>query len=1085
MRQVAAKLAEEIRDIAARARTGEELKAGAFSCLGPALKRLGIHIPLDHEKDTPLQGQADAVFACLSLKFQNPGMLSTRAGLNQSRGQLIRCLTAQAGRFPGGREEALKKMVGVALDGERIFFQRYRAKANREDPSASYQLQPPLIQDVYLEGEFELLGPFEVNKQSIASFLLYLRALSRRCLTPESLALKFGPKGELAAHWVPKLYQKLVCDPNAKVSTLFGEWERLFGIIYGQQSGRAETDAQELARVYHVPGRVELKPLLFSVHTYYALLMKLLAVELVSLQSGAFFPPFIAELPSLVDNQLRERLIQLEEGELFSQMGIRNFLDGDPFGWYLAVWDEELAEGARGLARALAEFEPATAIFEREASRGLLKKLVQHLVPKKLRDNLGEYYTPDWLAELVLNRVKYEGNPDHRLLDPGCGWGTLLVQAIKRMREYARAERISSRVLTDKILKNVIGFDLNPLAVIAARTNYLLALGSLFSYNRPIEIPVYLCDSILTPRQHAELFGTGYRMPSLVGDFVIPEEIIDNAAMEKLTALVEECVQAECSEDDFLRRAAGALEIEKKATESMLSDLYDKVISLARQGKNGIWARLLKNAFAPLFVGKFDFVVGNPPWVNWQSLDKEYRKATEGLWQKYGLFPHKSLRAKLAGAKDYQAVLMAYACMDQYLSRRGWLGFLITQTVFKGKGGGEGFRRLRLGDGEPIKIEAIDDMTRLKPFAAAANRAGLFVCQKGATTRYPISYVLWQKEKGSDFNADSSLEDVVRKTRRANLWAAPLDAKQSASPWLTGRRKAVTAMANVLGPSAYRARAGACTWANGVYWLKVSSARPDMLVVVENIQQASRQTLREVKTCLELELIHPLLKGKDVSRWRAEPAAHILVPHRRDDGRPVDEPWLRGRLPYTFAYLKSFQSLLSQRSGYKKLLQASGAPFYSLYDVGPYTFAPFKLVWREQAGSLIAAVVGSEEGKPVVPDHKLTLIPFESSAEAHYVCGVLNSSIPQLIVKAYIVETSTSTQVLENIGLPKFDPDSRFHKRLCQLSQKAHGLAAGNNEQGEEELAQLEEEINLAAADLWGLTLADLAEIKRSLTELG
>ncbi len=48
---------------------------------------------------------------------------------------------------------------------------------------------------------------------------------------------------------------------------------------------------------------------------------------------------------------------------------------------------------------------------------------------------------------------------------------------------------------------NVVGFDLNPLAVISARTNYLLALGDLLQHRSgEISIPVYLADSILTPQ---------------------------------------------------------------------------------------------------------------------------------------------------------------------------------------------------------------------------------------------------------------------------------------------------------------------------------------------------------------------------------------------------------------------------------------------------------------------------------------------------------------------------------------------------------------------------------------------------------
>src|SRR5262249_48647938 len=138
-----------------------------------------------------------------------------------------------------------------------------------------------------------------------------------------------------------------------------------------------------------------------------------------------------------------------------------------------------------------------------DSSRDLLKHLYQDLMPKTLRHNLGEYYTPDWLAERTLGLVDgvqeetvratddggktvriqvYRGDPDKRLLDPACGSGTFLVMAIRRIKEFAWKNGVSERDLLRKILANVVGFDLNPLAVISARTNYLLALGDLMQH---------------------------------------------------------------------------------------------------------------------------------------------------------------------------------------------------------------------------------------------------------------------------------------------------------------------------------------------------------------------------------------------------------------------------------------------------------------------------------------------------------------------------------------------------------------------------------------------------------------------------
>ena len=69
------------------------------------------------------------------------------------------------------------------------------------------------------------------------------------------------------------------------------------------------------------------------------------------------------------------------------------------------------------------------------------------------------------------------------MLDPACGCGTFLVLAIRRILDYAEGSLVwrtrGEQELVSEILENLVGFALNPLAVIAARTNYLLALGRL------------------------------------------------------------------------------------------------------------------------------------------------------------------------------------------------------------------------------------------------------------------------------------------------------------------------------------------------------------------------------------------------------------------------------------------------------------------------------------------------------------------------------------------------------------------------------------------------------------------------------
>jgi len=115
-------------------------------------------------------------------------------------------------------------------------------------------------------------------------------------------------------------------------------------------------------------------------------------------------------------------------------------------------------------------------------------------------------------------------------------------------------------------------------------------------------------------------------------------------------------------------------------------------------------------------------------------------------------------------------------------------------------------------------------------------------------------------------------------------------------------------------------------------------------------------------------------------------------------------------------------------------------PFYSMFDVGTYTFAPWKVVWTRLA-RIEAAVVSLHEGKPIVPQETVTLVECPSANEAHYICALVNSSPFQFAAISYSQEggkSMGSMHILEHIRIPRFDPNDPVHLRLAELSEQAH-----------------------------------------------
>ncbi len=1099
----AAQLAERILRAAQKAQSEEDLKIAVESALERALTALGIESMPEYEK-TILRGSADAVYGHVVIEYERPGKLAKDAGRAETVGQLMRYLLGQTDKQGTKQAEALSKMIGVSLDGKQILFVRHTATERGREFSLPGLPggQLTLFEEKGVSGRFQVLGPYPVNEDSVNVFLLYLRSLARKPLTPEALARDFGPSGEVAGALVGALHAALKANfRHPQVATFFGEWERLFGIVYGEELGKAEADARELAKLYRVPGKPELKPLLFTVHTYYALLMKFLAVELVSLQGGMLVTSFASDLPALTESELSAKLTDLEAGGLFNKFGIVNFLEGDFFRWYLDAWGKDLASAVRQFAQTLAQFEPATSTLEPDSTRDLLKKLYQYLIPKSLRHDLGEYYTPDWLADRLLNQLGYDGDPEARLIDPSCGSGTFPILALKRLRQRGVEQLLTGKQIAEAALKNIVGFDLNPLAVIAARTNYLLALGDLIRHVRPVEIPIYLCDSILTPTESGgqlELFAAGYTIHTTAGDFKIPTETVREREMEKLAALLEEAVQGEYAAKDFLARARRELTLTEPATERALKDLFETMAALHKKKRDGIWARLLKNAFAPVFVGKFDFVAGNPPWINWESLSQEYREATKQMWEDYGLFSLKGHAARLGGGKKDLSMLFTYAVADHYLKPGGKLGFVITQTVFQTKGAGAGFRRFKLGDGDLLGVMAVDDMVDLQPFEGASNWTAVVVLKRGAKTHYPVPYTLWKRKAGGRVGLDWTLEEVMKTTTRANLSANPVDEKDLTSPWMTGRNRVTKALTKAKGQAAYKAHAGVCTWADGVYWLRVLDKRPDGLLVVENLAESGKRELPTVQAEIEPGLLYPFIGWKNIGRFRAEPTHYILMVQDPEKRVGYDESWLKTEYPKTYAYLLRFKDLLRKRSGYVKYFDKSD-PFYSMYNTGIENFAPFRVVWKAMGMNIEPAVLSVVDDQWLgqrLPMHKNTVsfVSFDKADPAHFSCALLSSSPVNALAKSSSVKGGKSfgnTNLLQTVAIPTYDLASPLHRRLAELSQKAHELAALTpgpspaEQEREEALGEVECEIDEAAAELWGITAGEMDEIRRSLEELG
>ncbi|MHB1102692.1 MAG: Eco57I restriction-modification methylase domain-containing protein [Devosia sp.] len=883
----------------------------------------------------------------------------------------------------------------------------------------------------------------------------------RRAVTAQSLVEDFGHDSErglaLMRALVAALSDALKSASCKKIQMLFEEWRTLYGQV-------AELSKEQLKNIngtlrFSFAGRAadDVPARLFVIHTFNSLLIKLLGAEIVAAHGLASGLAFAQELATIEDDgvllaRLRD---DIEGGRFFEATGIYGFVEEAIFSWYLDA--AILREHQEVICAAIRDVLAELSLYRTDSlshTGDVLRDFYQDLVPDTLRKSLGEFYTPQWLVEAAVDKANVKDWLGVRALDPTCGSGSFLVELIRRKRKAALANGMSPSATVEMLAQSVWGFDLNPLAVQSSRTNFLMAIADLLKATpgQRLEIPVLLADAIYSP---APPPGSGesvveYQIGSPIANLriLLPSQLAyDRNTLDDVFETMGELVEAgveydQCSKALVERKIVSESEV--LAWNMPLQETYNQVLGLHRKSWNGIWFRIVRNFFWSATAGEFDLVVGNPPWVRWSRLPDAYRERVKPTCEQYTIFsetPHHG------GNELDISGMITYTAADKWLKRGGCLVFVITQTHFQSPSS-QGFRRFRINETDRLLPSSVDDLKALKPFPDAANKTSIAVFRKGdAEPKYPVPYRVWSASKGSRaIPTHLSLKEVMSSVVITMNEATPVGGE--GSPWAVlppGRFKKLRKLA---GKSAWvQGRKGITADLNGVYFVNVAQTNEQTgLVEIATRPEAGKTDIgKSRKFWIEPTLLYPLLKGaSDFEACYLKPKHErfVIVPNKgitHDAGQQA-EARINANCPKTKKYFKDYEALLRARSTWSKRMPS--APYYAVYNVGSYTFAPYKVVWAEQSGNFSSAVATCAEvplgGMRVfVPDHKLFFVEFSKQEPAYFLCGLLNSSMVKEFVESHNISIQMG-DIFKHMSLPQFDAGNASHLRLSSRSLATH-----------------------------------------------
>lgn len=983
-----------------------------------------------------IKGRIDALYGSLIVEFKKYNLLSKEKELKESIKQVNE---KYLDKIP---KTAKKNFGGIIFDGKQIVFITYNP--NKDDWIYDFR---------------------KFNVYALYDWLLLLSGLFKKTISHFALKNDFSLETALARDFITVLYQQLVKNigSNERIIMLFSEWDKTFRYIYGGvlNEDKLISDFQEIAtKILKTKEKLHVDKFLFVIYTYYAFIIKLIASEIVCVSLKL---PFDSPSKYLMkETNLKKSLKLIEEGHFFREtLGIDNYIEGGFFSWYLDCWNEDIESNIRKVLSKINEYNPRSLIDHNHNSRDILRNLYQDVVPKRIRHDLGEYYTPRWLVQLAIEESGYNGNLAHKVLDPGCGSGTFLVEFINQIKNREREKIDKSKILSG-IINNVIGFDVNPVAVLTARTNYLLAISDLVIHEKRdlITIPVYLADSILTPTTegYGELKKDVYNVSTVEGIFKIPKDVVDTNKLPAILQIVEQCISNEYPPDDFIKLLDKTIALEKE-NRVIILDFYKSIFNLHKKNKNRIWAKIIQNSFAPLLFSNFDFVIGNPPWIKWEFLSDEYKKKLGVLYLHiYKLYSYKGMKAGMGFAHDDISIVFTYVCMDKYLKDGGVLSFVLKQTLYKSIAGKE-FRKFTIEKKDsviPVKIIKVHDLLKLKPFKYSGSETSIAIIKKGKETAYPVPYILWDIQEGLNIKETMSLDEVKKVVSIRNLDAYPDPSTNDPTDVWVLVKKGEEPPKTIQVINHYEVRHGVVNDLNSVFFIKILD-KVNGDVLIENVQ-IGKKKVRNVKTKIEKDLVYPIIKPRHIKKWVIKGYYYVIIPHKKH--RINNESELRVNFPKTYGYLFSFKKELLKRAS--RWFKGGDKPFYSLFGIGDYTFKPYKVVWSS-IGYLPAFAVATKSDdkyigkKEIIPDNTISYISFDSEDEAYYVCGILNSEIIHKLFSHRSTKSKwgISISMVKNLPIPEFNPTNKIHKIISALSKKAHILTKDGKD-----VNQIEKQIN-------------------------
>ncbi len=730
--------------------------------------------------------------------------------------------------------------------------------------------------------------------------------------------------------------------------------------------------------------------------------------------------------------------LSLLTGSKFEESNIFGVVEADFFDWVVLLPRGDLF--VRALARRLARFNWSA------VEHDVLKVLYESVIGVETRKKLGEYYTPDWLAEKVVEEVVTDPLRQ-RVLDPACGSGTFLFHAVRRYLAAAEAQNMPIAAMLEGAVNQVFGMDLHPVAVTLARITYLLAIGKkrLQRKRGPIQVPVFLGDSMQWRQKNPTLFTeqelrvvADDRSDLVLAEFIFPSSVLKKA--RDFDTLVQRLADLAASEPRGKRRRvpspAGILRhlAIPEAAHKTITDTFQTMYDLHEDGRDHIWGYYIRNLARPEWLSRIenrvDVLVGNPPWLSYRFMP-DTRKPSTGNKTMQERFREMSRARRLwtgtsvAPQQDLSGLFVA-RMIQLYLTMEGRFGFVMPNAVVD-RDYFAGFRSGNYDEPEGevrVTLTTPWDLRRLRPHFFPRGSAVIFGQRTTHAGAMPAQSEVWTGRLPEGNPPWSAVKAVIER-----------NIGEASAAWST---------------SSYARRFvdGATIYPRLLFMVKKEKASPlgqaSGKATVRSARSANEKKpwkdLLDLRGVVETEFLRPVYLGESILPYRALKPALAVIPR---DMKILLEPG-KDRIdhyPGLADWVRQADQMWTQYRSTARLSLIEQLNYHNKLD-GQFPIQPQRIVYSKSGMHLVAARI---DNRRAVVDHTLYWATVASVEEAHYLCAILNAAVVTRLVRPLMSYGKDERHIDKHIWrlpIPMFDEETAAHAALAALGKKAEEAIA-------------------------------------------